>query len=259
MRSLARVTDSNTGSSAGTILTSDGPMDAPGRVLVVVAHPDDIDFGSAGAIAALTAAGSYVAYCLVTSGDAGDDDMTRTTAELAAEREGEQTAAAAEVGVSVLHWLHYPDGQVENTLDLRRDISRVIRIEKPDVVITQSTEANWDRIYGSHPDHLATAWATMSAIYPDSRNPRAHTELLEEGHLPHKVEKAWIRAGKSNLHVDITDVMDAKIAALASHKSQTGWMTDLPGMLRGWAADTAKAAGMDEGRLCESYRVINTA
>ncbi|MGY9071478.1 MAG: PIG-L deacetylase family protein [Acidimicrobiales bacterium] len=252
------MTDSNT-EIARTIPTKDGPVEAPARVLVVVAHPDDIDFGSAGSIAALTAAGSHVAYCLVTSGDAGDDDMTRTTAELAAEREAEQTAAAAEVGVTDLYWLHHPDGRVENTLDLRRDISRVIRIEKPDVVITQSTEPNWDRIYGSHPDHLATGWATMAAIYPDSRNPRAHTELLEEGHLPHKVEKAWIRSGESNLHVDVTDVIDAKVAALTAHKSQTGWIEDLPKLLRGWAADTAKAAGMPEGRLAESYRVIHTA
>ena len=96
----------------GTIQTSEGPLDAPERLLVVVAHPDDIDFGTAGTMAALTAAGTHVAYCLVTSGDAGDDDLTHTSEELAALREGEQTAAGAECGVTELHWLHHPDGMV---------------------------------------------------------------------------------------------------------------------------------------------------
>ena len=104
-------------------LTTDGPIDIPERVLVVVAHPDDIDFGIAGTIAQLTKAGSYVAYCLVTSGEAGEDDMTVTSEELSAMREAEQTAAAAEVGVTSLHWLRHLDGMVEANLKLRCDIS----------------------------------------------------------------------------------------------------------------------------------------
>lgn len=242
------------------IMTADGPIDAPERVLVVVAHPDDIDFGSAGTAAVLTNAGSHVAYCLVTSGDAGDDDLTVTAEALAAMREGEQTAAAAEVGVEVLHWLHHPDGRVVASLDLRRDISRIIRIERPNVVITQSPERNWDRIYGSHPDHLATAEATIAAVYPDSRNPRAHPELLEEGHLPHTVDKVWVTGLKPNLTIDITDVFDRKIAALRAHESQTGWMGDrLPEMLTEWALERGQKGGLDEGRFGESFRLVNTS
>ncbi len=244
----------------GQIQTGDGPIDAPERVLVVVAHPDDIDFGTAGTVASLTDAGSHVAYCLVTSGDAGDDDMSVSQEELAELREGEQTAAGAEVGVTDLYWLHYPDGRVVNSLELRRDISRVIRIEQPNVVISQSPERNWDRIYGSHPDHLATAEATVAAVYPDSRNPRAHPELLEEGHKPHTVDKMWIVGLKPNLVVDITDVFDRKIAALRAHKSQTGWMGDrLPTMLTDWAKDRAAKAGLPEGRLVETFRLVNTS
>ena len=242
------------------LLTSDGPMDAPERLLVVVAHPDDIDFGTAGTVAALTDAGSHVAYCLATSGEAGDDDLTVSAEKLAAMREGEQTAAAAEVGVSKLHWLHHPDGRVVADLDLRRDISRVIRIERPNVVITQSPERNWDRIYGSHPDHLATAEAAMSAVYPDSRNPRAHPELMTEGLEPHTVDKVWVMGPSPTLTVDVTDVFDRKIAALRSHHSQTAWMGDrLPKMLTEWATDRGAAGGLTEGRLGESFRVVNTS
>jgi LmbE family N-acetylglucosaminyl deacetylase len=245
---------------AGELLTADGPIDAPERVLVVVAHPDDIDFGTAGTVATLTEAGSHVAYCLATSGEAGDDDMTVPAEQLAAMREGEQTAAAAEVGVTDLHWLHHPDGAVVADMGLRRDISRIIRIERPNVVITQSPERNWDRIYGSHPDHLAAAEATMAAVYPDSRNPRAHPELLEEGHKPHTVDKVWVMGLKPNLTVDVTDVFDRKIAALQAHHSQTGWMGErLPEMLTEWARERGEKGGLLDGRLGESFRLVNTS
>lgn len=240
------------------IPTSGGPFDAPERVLVVVAHPDDIDFGSAGTIATLTNAGSYVAYCLATSGEAGEDDMTVSSEELAAMREAEQTAAAAQVGVSEIHWLHHPDGRVVADLDLRRDISRVIRIVKPDVVISQNPEPNWDRIYGSHPDHLATASATMAAVYPDSRNPRAHPELLEEGHEPHAVSEVWMGSKEPTRYIDITPVFEKKVEALRAHVSQTARMGDrLPELLREWSSATAASAGMPEGSLAEGFRVID--
>ncbi len=244
---------------AGQLLTADGYVDAPERVLVVVAHPDDIDFGTAGTVASLTDAGSHVAYCLVTSGEAGDDDMSVSSAELADMREAEQTAAAAEVGVENVHWLHHPDGRVVADLDLRRDISRIIRVERPNVVISQSPERNWDRFYGSHPDHLAAAEATVAAVYPDSRNPRAHSELLDEGHKPHTVDRIWVLGSESNLTVDITDVFDRKVAALRAHVSQTEWMGDrLPKLLTEWAADRGERGGLPGGRLGESFRIVNT-
>lgn len=243
----------------GQLLTRDGPVDAPGRVLVVVAHPDDIDFGSAGTIAAMTSAGSHVAYCLVTSGEAGEDDMTMSIEELRARREAEQAAAGAEVGVSEIHWLHHPDGRVVADLALRRDIARVIRIVRPDVVISQNPQPDWERIYRSHPDHLATATATMAAVYPDARNPRAHPELLDEGHAPHTVSQVWMSSGTPNRVIDITDVFDKKVAALRAHVSQTARMGDrLPELLSEWAAATARDAGMPDGALAEAFHVVAT-
>ncbi len=259
-------------------LTADGPIDLPTRVLVVVAHPDDIDFGVAGTVAQLTKAGSHVAYCLVTSGEAGEDDMTVTSEELSTMREAEQTQAAAEVGVTSLHWLHHPDGMVEANLALRRDISRVIRIEKPDVVITQSPERNYDSVYGSHPDHTETAEATLRAVYPDARNPRAFTaELLDEGYEPHTVPNVWISHVNPNLFVDITDTFDAKMRALRAHASQVAKRDeefDLEKMMREWgerltAGAVKRGVSHFEGKgerfssnqtiLAESFRVLNTA
>ncbi len=237
-------------------------MDAPARVLVVVAHPDDIDFGTAGTVAQLTAAGSYVAYCLVTSGEAGEDDMTVSSAELGAMREAEQTAAADKVGVDTLHWLHHPDGMVVNGFELRCDIARVIRIEKPEVVITQSPFRNLDSTYGSHPDHIETGEATLRAVYPDARNPRAFpAELLDQGYEPHTVREVWVGQSDPDLFIDTTDVFDKKIAALRSHRSQVAKRDeefDLEKLLRDWGARIAELGKLPEGRLAEGYRVVNT-
>lgn len=229
------------------------------RALVVVAHPDDIDFGSAGTIATLTKRGVDVAYCLVTSGDAGGDGSTLTKAERAAMREAEQIAAAAEVGVTNLTFLRWPDGQVEPTLELRREISRVIRTHKPDLVITQNPERNWERIYASHPDHLAVGEATMRAVYPDARNPHAFPELLAEGLEPHTVWVVWLSSQQPTMVVDITKVFDTKFAALTKHESQVGHRDDLEPMLRTWARTIAKNAGLGKGRLAEGFRVVSTS
>ena len=171
-------------------------------------------------------------------------------------RQAEQTAAAAHVGVSELHWLCHPDGMVVGDLALRRDISRVIRIVRPDVVLCQTSIPNWDHIYLSHPDHLATATAALAAIYPDSRNPRAFPELLAEGHEPHTVGEIWLIGTEPNRYIDITDVFDRKVKALRSHRSQTAHIEDLEDRLREWATGNAAAAGLPEGRLAESYRVV---
>lgn len=257
--------------------SADGPIEIPERVLVVVAHPDDIDFGVAGTVCELTKAGSYVSYCLVTSGEAGEDDMTVTADELRDMREAEQTAAAAEVGVDTLHFLRHPDGMVEANLALRCDISRIIRIEKPDVVITQSPERNYDSVYGSHPDHIETAEATLRAVYPDARNPRAFTEeLLDEGFEPHTVNHVWLGQVDPTMFVDVTDSFDAKLRALRSHQSQVAKRDaefDLAKVMREWGERLAGVAakngvehfgsnddpGTAGNLLAEAYRVLDTA
>ena len=144
-------------------------------------------------MAAFTAAGLEVTYCIVTNGEAGGSDRTLSRVEMAALRQDEQRAAAAVVGVSDVHFLGHPDGRVEATQELRRDISRVIRQVRPERVLTQSPERNWDFIYASHPDHLAAGEAAVCAVYPDARNPFAHPELLNVERLePWTVPELWI-------------------------------------------------------------------
>jgi LmbE family N-acetylglucosaminyl deacetylase len=229
--------------------------------LAVVAHPDDVDFGMAGTIATLTSLGVAVSYCLVTSGDAGGDDMVMPKEERAKIREDEQRAAAATVGVHDVIFLGYPDGLVEPTLALRRDLARVIRTVRPDVVLTQSPERNYDRIYASHPDHLATGEATLRAVYPDARNPHAFPALAnDEGLAPHTVGRVWIVGTASpTMVVDTTSTIDKKIEALKCHKSQVGDGERLDGLLREWGGMIAKNAGLPKGRLAEAFRVLATA
>ena len=195
-------------------LTLDGGPEGIEQVLVVTAHPDDVDFGMAGTVATLTAAGVNVSYCIVTDGDAGGSDRTVSRSDMVALRQKEQRAAAAEVGVTELAFLGYPDGRLTPSLDLRRDISRVIRLLRPQRVFTQSPERSWTRLGASHPDHLATGEATTCAIYPDARNPFAFPELLEEGLEPHIVPELWLMATeRADRAVDITGTFKAKLAA----------------------------------------------
>src|SRR4051794_16903342 len=150
------------------------------RALVVCAHPDDIDFGAAGTVATWTDAGIEVTYAIVTSGDAGEAFPDTPRSEVGALREAEQIAAAKCVGVDDVRFLHWPDGRLTPSLELRRDISRVIRQVRPDRILIPSAELDLERIYASHPDHRAVGEAALAAVYPDARNPWAHTELLED-------------------------------------------------------------------------------
>ena len=235
-------------------------------MLVVVAHPDDIDFGVAGTVATMYDHGVEVVYALATNGDAGvPAELPR--AELRETRQAEQAAAAGIVGVSELLWLNHRDGHLEANLELRRSISATIRRVKPDLVISQSPIRDLDRIYASHPDHLAVGEACVSAVYPDSRNAHSFPELLDEGLEPHHVPRLWLMANAEvNLHVDITDAFERKTKALLAHHSQNDhWADELPGRIREWAAGSAEAAGLGPGsdaggvgaRLVESFRSID--
>ena len=231
------------------------------RALVVTAHPDDVDFGFAGTVARLTDSGIEVTYCIVTDGDAGGAETGLPREEMAPKRREEQTAAAAVVGVHDLHFLGYPDGRVEASLDLRRDISRVIRHVRPNRVLMQPPERSWERIYASHPDHLAVGEATIAAVYPDARNRWAHPELEAEGLEPWSVPEVWVGAGAGAVthYVEITDTIDRKIEALLSHKSQLPDPEATGQMVRGWTSMIAANAGLSEGRFAEAMRVVGTA
>ncbi len=230
-----------------------------GRALVIIAHPDDVDFGAAGTVGVLTDAGVEVTYCLVTDGDAGGFDLTIARADMAAMRRIEQTRAAKEVGVTSLIFLGHADGRVVADLALRRDLSRVIRQVRPTVAIIQSPERNLDRIYASHPDHLATGEASISAIYPDARNPFAHTELLDEGLEPWAVGEVWVMAGRSpNAHIDVSAQIDRKIRALLCHETQHSDPSGTEGRVREWMAATAAQNGLAAGLFAEAFQVVDT-
>jgi LmbE family N-acetylglucosaminyl deacetylase len=231
------------------------------RVLVIAAHPDDVDFGSAGTVACWTDAGISVAYCIVTDGDAGGYDDSVPRAEIPALRRKEQTAAAACVGVHDLRFLGYPDGRVEPTLALRRDLARVIRQVRPDRVVCPTPERNYARLPPSHPDHRAVGSAALDAVYPDARNPFAFPELrTEEGLEAWTVREVWMQGGVApNHYVDVTDTFARKVAALRAHESQTGHMAQLEEFLRVWLSRAAAQAGLPEGHLAESYQVLDTA
>jgi LmbE family N-acetylglucosaminyl deacetylase len=226
----------------------------------VTAHPDDVDFGSAGTIAAFTAAGLEVTYCIATSGESGGSDRAISRTEMAALRQDEQRAAAAVVGVSDVRFLGYPDGMVETTRELRRDISRVIRQVRPERVLTQSPERNLDFIFASHPDHLATGEAAVDAVYPDARNPFAHPELLDVERLePWIVPELWIMGPggqKAGVAVDTTATVERKVAALMCHKSQLPDPDAVAQRVQDWARANAELAGLAEGRSAELFRVI---
>lgn len=241
-------------------ITLDDGTDDVERILVVTAHPDDVDFGAAGSVATWTGRGIAVSYCIATDGDAGGSDHSITRAEMAAIRREEQLAAARAVGVTDVTFLGFPDGRVTPSLELRAAISRVIRIVRPQRVVAQSPERNWSRIYASHPDHLATGEAAACAVYPDARNPFAFPELLAEGLAEHTVPELWVMATeRANRVVDATDVYPKKLAALKSHVSQVGDGEHLDELLTGWMGGTALAAGLPEGRLAEAFHVVNTA
>ena len=231
------------------------------RILVIAAHPDDVDFSAAATIAAWTDAGISVTYCIVTDGDAGGHDESVPRSEIAPLRRKEQTAAAACVGVHDLRFLGYPDGRVEATLALRRDLARVIRQVRPDRVVCPSPERNYARLPPSHPDHRAVGSAALDAVYPDARNPFAFPELrADEGLDAWTVREIWLPGGPApNHYVDVTDTFARKVAALRAHESQTGHMADLEEFLRGWLRRAAALGGLPEGRLAETFQVIDAA
>jgi LmbE family N-acetylglucosaminyl deacetylase len=230
------------------------------RILVVIAHPDDADFGAAGSVARWTDAGIEVAYCIATDGEAGGRHTGIGPAELADLRRIEQTSAAKVVGVTDLTFLGYADGRLVSSLELRRDITRVIRRVRPQRVLCQSPDRNYQRIFASHPDHLACGESTLAAVYPDARNPFAHPELLDEGYEAWVVQEVYLMTPTdADVFVDITDTIDRKIEALLSHVSQMPEPASTEERIRAWGVMTAERAGLPVGHLAEGYLRVETA
>jgi LmbE family N-acetylglucosaminyl deacetylase len=222
----------------------------PESAMVIVAHPDDAEFTVAGTVAAWTGAGCRVTYVVCTDGNAGSHEPGMTRERLAEIRRSEQCAACAVLGVSEVEFLGYDDGQLQPTLDLRRDLVRLIRQYQPQVVLTgDPTSLFSGDYYINHPDHRAAAQAAIDAVAPASEMPLLWPELGP----PHRVRQVYVAGNdQANVWVDITDTIELKIAALIKHASQLGdW--DPTEMVKGWNAETGKDQGL---AYAEKYRVI---
>jgi LmbE family N-acetylglucosaminyl deacetylase len=227
------------------------------RVLVVLAHPDDPEFFCGGTVAKWAAAGGSVTYCLLTRGEKGADDNAHTPEEIGTIREAEQRAAAQTLGVEMVIFLAHPDGYLEPSLELRRDIVRVIRTVRPDIVITcDPTNFFPSNRHINHADHRAAGEATLDAVYPATRSALYFPELLEKENLqPHKVHDVFLAGAQHpNMVIDITESMDAKLAALHQHKSQITDFEGLEARLRESMLDPDRAG--EAPRWIERFRRI---
>jgi LmbE family N-acetylglucosaminyl deacetylase len=229
-------------------------------VLVVVAHPDDAEFMSAGTIGKWAREGKEINYVLCTAGDKGTSDRSMSPAKLVEIRKQEQREACNRLGARELVFLNYEDGVLQNTLELRRDIVREIRRFKPDVVLCQDPTTRWSaQGYINHPDHRAAGDATLDSVYPSARDALAFPELLREGFEPHKVLEVYLGGTNTpDVFVDIEDSIHLKVAALKAHVSQVGngprpdrpgW--DLETVIRERAGQIGQSQGL---KYAESYK-----
>ncbi|RJQ39158.1 MAG: PIG-L family deacetylase [Dehalococcoidia bacterium] len=220
-------------------------MTVQADILVVCPHPDDAEVGIAGTVANWTRQGKTVVYAICTSGEKGTSDRSLKPEKLARIREREQMAAARVLGVKKVVFLRYPDQSLEDTLEFRKEIVRLIRRFRPEIVATGSPY----RRYLWHRDHRITGQVVLDAVYPYARDHLAYPDLLAEGLEPHKVKEVWLWAGdETNHHTDITDTFDIKIAALRCHQSQN--LTKAEAWLRDWAVAEAEGTGF---KLAEGF------
>src|SRR6266581_6421791 len=223
------------------------------RILCIAAHPDDNEFTIAGSVARWAREGRDVVFCLVTTGGSGTNEHTPDNTGLIPIRERESWDAARILGVKDLVFLGYQDGVLEPTLGLRRDLTRVIRRSRPDVVVcSDPTVRYYGNEYLNHPDHRAVASAALDAVFPSSETRAIFPELLAEGLEPHKVKEVWISGAlPPDSWIDIGDTLATKCASLKAHVSQVGKGEWVDGLLRGWAVRDGQQAGVEHA---EAFR-----
>lgn len=231
----------NTGAAAWV---GNRPLMRQQRVLIVVAHPDDLESQVGGTVIQMTRAGATVHLVCCTSGDKGSNDRRMTSADVGPMRENEQRKAAEFLGIESVEFLGWPDGEVEPGKILREAIVRRVREHRPDVVITHDPVDPWP-VHTAHRDHRNVGRTVLDALYPDARDHLAFPEQIAEGLEPHKTAEAWlIMSSKPNWLVDITDVMDEKVIARLLHQSQTGNAEELRARYTQRAAETGQVAGL---------------
>ena len=228
------------------------------RVLVVVAHPDDVDINAAGTLRSWVEDGAEVTLLVATSGDAGGvGNVAR--GDIARVRQHEQRRAADILGFTEVRFLDgYRDGALTVTDDLVKDITRVIRQVRPERLMAMSPERDWSNIAQGHPDHLAIGEATVRAFYPFARNPFAFPELLaNEGLDAWTVEEMWLQAPPTpNKIIDITAQLDVKLRAILSHESQFEDADEAAAFLRGRMLEAGVRHGFGDGCAVETFTVV---
>jgi LmbE family N-acetylglucosaminyl deacetylase len=228
----------------------------PKRVAAIMAHPDDADFTCAATCARWAAEGHSVTYVVITNGDKGSDDRELPGWELVRTREREQCAAAEVLGISDVLFMGRDDGMLVPDLALRRDLVRVVRTIRPNVVICMSPQTFfYGETYVNHPDHRAAGTAVLEALFPAARNHRYFPELLDEGLEPYKTAEVWVsESANADTYVDVTDYIDRKVAALRAHVSQMNDWDPEP-MVKEWAAESGKRHSPPVA-FAEDYKVM---
>jgi LmbE family N-acetylglucosaminyl deacetylase len=219
----------------------------PARFMVIVAHPDDADFGPAATAASWIDQGSVGWLVCCTSGDAGAEDPDTDPLELAALREAEQRAAAAVVGYAGVTFLHMPDGALANDLILREHLVREIRTFRPDAVLATDPTNLFPRDAGvNHTDHRAAGYAAVDAVYPAARNPMAFPWLARDGLASHRVRRLYLFwTNEPTVRVDISKTVARKLDALRAHESQIKDFDRIEQWTREWSGDMGKEIGVE--------------
>ncbi len=216
----------------------------PERAMFIFAHPDDIEFGTAGTAVKWARCGSEVTYVVLTDGNIGSREAGMTAEKLAEIRRREQSEAAEVAGVARCLYLGEQDGRLQPTLELRKKLVQLIRQYKPNVVVCGDPQFFYSDGYINHPDHRNAGQVALEAVFPSGDSPLLFPELVEEGYEPHKVNYVYISFGlrDANTYIDITETVETKIAALRKHASQLGdW--DPEEMVRSWSAETGQKVG----------------
>jgi LmbE family N-acetylglucosaminyl deacetylase len=200
----------------------DQPAAQGSHRMVIIAHPDDAEFTCAGTVARWIREGSQVIYVVCTDGSRGSNEPNMPPERMAPLRRAEQMEAARILGVKTTVFLDHEDGTLQPTLQLRRELTRLIRCYAPDIVIcSDPTRYFHHDVYVNHPDHRAAGEAALYAIFPSAVTRFVFPELLDEGLQPHKVQEIYLYGSpEPNIFVDISDTIELKIAALKAHRSQ---------------------------------------
>lgn len=230
--------------------------ETPQRVLVILAHPDDPEFFCGGTLARWVAAGHQVRYCLLTCGDKGSDNRDLSSEELCAVRLDEQRAAAKVLGIEAVRFLEHEDGYLVADLNLRREITRILRQERPDILVTCDPTNLYVRQNSiNHPDHRAAGQVVLDALFPASGNHRFFPELLEqEGLEPHMPREVWISLPvETQVEIDVTEYWEVKIKALLEHRSQ---INDPDKFVERMKSRHTEDSTPEKPRYVERYRVL---